>query len=56
MPHLSRLSDMEMLVMTDGGRDRTSDEYRALLEGAGLQLTRVVPTNSPWSIVEGMSA
>lgn len=35
-----------------GGRERTEEEYRRLLEAAGLRLTRVVPTLSPMSDVE----
>lgn len=53
--HLSKLTDIEILVMTEGGRDRTEPEYRALFEGAGLHVTAVVPTASPWSIVEGFA-
>lgn len=52
-PHLSRFSDIEMLVMTNGGRERSESEYRALYKEAGLQVTRIIPTETPWSIVEG---
>ncbi|UCC83509.1 MAG: methyltransferase [Gemmatimonadota bacterium] len=55
-PHLSKLIDIEMLIMTDGGRERTRQEYEALYEGAELRVTRVVPTDSPWSIVEGVAS
>ena len=48
------LSDLNMLVRT-GGRERTEAEYRALLAAAGLRLVRVVPTRSPWSVVECMA-
>ncbi|WP_399497726.1 methyltransferase [Streptomyces sp. P17] len=34
------LSDLNMLVMA-GGRERTEAEYAALLDSAGLELTRV---------------
>ena len=46
----TELADMEMLVMTDGGRERTEDEYRSLFEAAGLRLTRVHPTSSPCAL------
>jgi hypothetical protein len=39
-----------------GGQERTLPEYRTLLEKAGFKLNRVIPTNSPVSIVEAMSA
>jgi hypothetical protein len=35
---------------------RTEPEYRTLLSKAGLQMTKVVPTDSAVSIVEGMIA
>jgi len=49
--HFSKLLDIEMIVH-GGGRERTSEEYRALLSSAGFTLTRVIPTAGPLSIVE----
>lgn len=40
-------ADLNMLVLT-GGRERTEDEFRALLEAAGFTLTRIIPTPPPW--------
>ena len=34
-------------------KERTKEEFSALFRKAGLKLTRVVPTASPLSIVEG---
>lgn len=45
------LADMHMLVMF-GGRERTRDEYAALLAAADLRLRRVTPTRSWISILE----
>jgi len=45
-------SDLNMLVNT-GGHERSEAEYRRLFEAAGLELTRIVPTDTPWSVVEG---
>ncbi len=50
-PHFSKFIDLNMLVMT-GGRERTEDEYRQLLEAAGFKLTRILPTESPMSVIE----
>ena len=50
-PGFAKLLDIEMLVIP-GGRERTTDEYRALLASAGLELTRVVATRSPVSLIE----
>jgi hypothetical protein len=52
-PHYSKLLDLEMLV-SPGGVERTAQEYRELLAAAGLRLTRIVPTRSPFSIIEGV--
>ncbi|MGB8390283.1 methyltransferase [Mycobacterium sp.] len=43
--------DLEMLLNL-GSRERTADEYRELLSQAGFQMTRVVQTASPLSVVE----
>ena len=54
-PHFSKFIDLNMLVMT-GGRERTEEEYRRLLEGGGFKLTKVIPTESPMSIIEAAPA
>ena len=48
----STLLDLNMLVM-NGGRERTKAEFQQLFDAAGLRMTRVLPTLSPLSIVEG---
>jgi hypothetical protein len=52
-PHFSKFIDLNMLVMT-GGRERTEAEFRDLYERAGFRLTRIVPTESPFSVIEGV--
>jgi len=47
------LGDINMLVRT-GGRERTVDQYKALLSAAGLRLVRVIPTPTDISVVEAM--
>jgi hypothetical protein len=54
-PHYSKVLDLEMLT-SPGGIERTAGEYAALLAGAGLKLSRVVPTRSPFSIIEAFRA
>jgi len=51
--HFSKFMDLNMLVMT-GGRERTEEEFRKLYEAAGFRLTRIVPTQSPFSVLEGV--
>ena len=50
-PHPGKMLDMMMLV-GPGGQERTEQEYGELLGKAGLRLTRVVPAESPVSVVE----
>jgi len=49
--HVGNWTNLEMLLM-NAGRERTAAEYRRLLQQAGFQVTRVVPTGSPFSLVE----
>lgn len=51
-PDLSKLMDVNMLVMT-GGRERTAKEFEQLFAQAGFRLTRIVPTASPVNLIEG---
>lgn len=50
-PHFSKIQDLEMLV-SPGGVERTEQEYRDLLGQAGFELRRIIPTQSPFNIVE----
>lgn len=45
--------DLVMLTI-EGGKERTEKEYQKLLEAAGLRLTRIIPTRSPFSIIEAV--
>ena len=54
-PHYSKVLDLEMLTSA-GGVERTGEEYRALFEAAGFKLSRIVPTRSPFSVIEGVKA
>jgi SAM-dependent methyltransferase len=50
-PSPAQAMDLNMLVM-QGGRERTEAEYRHLLEAADFRLERVIPTHSPFSVIE----
>ncbi len=54
-PSFHKFMDLNMLVMT-GGHERTEAEYRALLAASGLNLTRIVPTQSEMSVLEAAPA
>lgn len=54
VPSFAKLLDLEMLVFTPGGMERTLAEYESLFDRAGLKLSRVVPLKSPMSVIEGV--
>jgi hypothetical protein len=47
--------DLEMMV-SPGGKERTAAEYEELFTRAGLRMTRIVPTKSPYSVIEAVAA
>ena len=51
-PWFGKILDLTMLLMP-GGKERTADEFRALLAASRFELTRIVPTRGEVSIVEG---
>ena len=55
-PFPGKLLDLNMLVMTDGGRERTADEYEQLLQRGSFRLTRIVTTPGTISVVEAVAA
>jgi hypothetical protein len=54
-PSFTKLLDLTMLVIP-GGLERTKAEYAALFARAGFRLSRVVPTRSEVSVIEGVPA
>ena len=50
-PGLGRLLDLEMLVLTDGGRERSAEEFTQLLARAGFAPLRIIATASPMSVI-----
>ncbi|MDD5364455.1 MAG: methyltransferase [Gallionellaceae bacterium] len=48
-------SDLTMLV-AHAARERTESEYRRLLDGAGFRVTRVIATDSTFSVIEAVAA
>lgn len=51
-PSTSKLGDLHMMIFTPS-RERSESEYRALFKRGGFHLTRVVPTPSVLTILEG---
>ena len=50
-PDFAKIIDLEMLLLP-GGRERTEQEFRDLFARSGFELTRIVPTKSPLSVIE----
>ena len=50
-PPLGPLMDLHMMVNFTG-RERTLDEYRALIEKAGFHFSTVTPIRSPLTVIE----
>ena len=48
--------DVNMLVMTEGGCERTEKEFAVLFESSGLALKAIYATESPVSVVEAVKA
>jgi O-methyltransferase domain/Dimerisation domain len=50
-----KVLDIEMLV-SPGGKERTAKEYKGLFARAGLSLTCIVSTKSPYSVIEAVAS
>jgi hypothetical protein len=46
-------NDVNMLVCT-GGRQRSEAEFRSLYDAASFRLARIVPTQTPVKVIEGV--
>jgi hypothetical protein len=53
-PSPGQLFDLNMLVMT-GGQERTQSEYGALLSQTGFRLNQVIPTGTPFNVLEAFA-
>ena len=52
-PNPGKILDLEMLI-APGGVERTASEFETLLENSGFRMARIIPTQSPVSIVEAV--
>ena len=53
-PTPAKMLDIEMLVMTVGGKERTKDEFAELFASSGMRLSRIVPTERPVCVIEAV--
>ena len=49
------LSDLQMMMVCSGGRERGRAEYARLFDRAGIRLQRVMPACGPMSVLEGIA-
>ena len=54
-PSPAQAMDLNMLVLL-GGRERTEEQFEHLFKAAGFRLERVIPTHSPFSVIEATRA
>lgn len=50
------IMQIDLAMMTTGGKERTIGEYRQLLASAGLEMTAVTATASPCSLIQAVPA
>ncbi len=50
-PHMSKISDLNMLAMM-GGKERTGPEWHELLQGAGFTGIEIRQTGTPFSLIQ----
>ena len=55
-PFVGKLVDLESLLSTPGGYERTEAQYRSILEAAGFKVTNIIPTKTANSIIEAVRA
>ncbi|MBN8831476.1 MAG: hypothetical protein J0G94_12855 [Sphingomonadales bacterium] len=46
----------DLTMLTVGGKERTEAEYHALLEQAGLKITKIAPIDAVYSVIEARAA
>jgi O-methyltransferase domain len=51
-PSFAKVMDLEMLILTGSGRERTALEYRALFRRAGFGVRREIPLPSLFTVFE----
>jgi hypothetical protein len=52
-PSVAKLLDLEMMVTT-GGRERTEDEFKDLLDNSGFKISQITQTNAGVCVIESL--
>jgi hypothetical protein len=53
-PSFGKLVDLLMMTGTEGGKERTFGEFSSLLNRSGFQVSKLIPTIAPLSVVEAV--
>jgi hypothetical protein len=53
-PFVGKLIDLESLLTTPGGYERNESEYRAILNSAGFEVRKIIPSQTANSIIEAV--
>jgi hypothetical protein len=53
-PALGKLLDLLMMTGTEGGKERTREEFAGLLDHSGFKVRRVIRTVAPFSVIEAV--
>ena len=56
LPSFNKITDLHMMVLSHGGKERTAAEFKSLFQCAGLNLTEIIPTGTAFSIISGQKA
>jgi len=54
VPGPGKILDLSMMILTEGGMERTPEQHRALFESAGLTYVQTIQTQGPISIFEAV--
>jgi hypothetical protein len=54
-PTPAKMLDIEMLLLTVGGKERSAEEFQNVLASTELRIGRIVPTPSPLCVVEAFA-
>lgn len=53
-PSFGKLMDLMMLAGTEGGRERSREEFAELLNRSGFQISKIIRTIAPFSVLEAI--
>ncbi|MEI6766855.1 MAG: methyltransferase [Bacteroidota bacterium] len=53
-PAFGKLLDLQMMIGTNGGKERTREEFETVFNASGFHLARVIGNPTPFSFIEGV--